>query len=75
MVNFFIKSTIKKSFNFCVYCEPYLYDVACSFGVENMGNFTFKCTIMQCCNFCVYYVVCFNCVENKDNFTLETAIS
>ena len=71
-----VKSAIKEFFMcFTVQCfDLSIYDVACSFGVENMGNFTFKCAIKKCFNFGVYYVACSYCVENMDNFTLKCAI-
>ena len=49
-----------------------LYYVACSFGVENIGSFTFKFAIKKCFNIGVFYVAF--CLENMDIFTFESDI-
>ena len=50
-----------------------LYYVACSFGVENIGSFTFKFAIKKCFNIGVFYTAF--CMENMDVLTFEFVIS
>ena len=58
---------------FTVQCfDLNIYDAACSFGVENMGNITFKYAVKKCFNIGVYYVAF--CVENMDIFPFESDI-
>ena len=55
---------------YCPVCYLNLYYVACPFGVENIGSFTFKFAIKKCFNIGVFYAAF--CMENMDVFTFES---